>query len=336
MERILARKKPFSPSERSNSATSTTPSDQKSREEKSVSYRKAQYPLLLQTKGSYMGKSPLGITDKSKSFCETLLNSAQPPPKESLFDNDVFESVCNNLENQNETRVIQDVSRLIVPSAEQCALRTKHKYLVESVNEAWKNSIPFTGARPQPEYAVGFRRKAFTDDQLIKLSPFIGDFIAGDRSLFMATYYMYFPFLSCEVKCGAAALDVADIQNAHSMTLAVRAIVELFRVVKREDEVNRQILAFSISHDHQSVRIYGHYPVVDGRDTRPKYYRHPIRKFNFTELDGKEKWTAYRFTKNVYDIWMPGHLKKVCSAIDQLPSNLDTDIPALSEATGLS
>ena len=44
----------------------------------------------------------------------------------------------------------------------------------------------------------------------------------------MATYYMYFPFLTCEVKCGAAALDVADRQNAHSMTLAVRGIVELF------------------------------------------------------------------------------------------------------------
>src|SRR5690606_18654870 len=98
---------------------------------------------------------------------------------------------------------------------------------------------------------------------------------------------MYFPFLTCEVKCGAAALDVADRQNAHSMTLAVRATVELFRAVKREDEVNRQILAFSVSHDHRTVRIYGHYAVIDTKDT--KYYRHPIRTFDFTELDGKDK-----------------------------------------------
>jgi hypothetical protein len=48
---------------------------------------------------------------------------------------------------------------------------------------------------------------------------------------------MYFPFLTCEVKCGAAALDVADQQNAHSMTIAVRGIVELFRLVKREKEL---------------------------------------------------------------------------------------------------
>lgn len=181
---------------------------------------------------------------------------------------------------------------------------------------------------------MGFRREAFTEDQLSKLSPFIGDFIAGDLSFFMATYYMYFPFLACEVKCGAGALEVADRQNAHCMTLAVRAMVELFRLVKREDEVNRQVLAFSISHDHRSVRIYGHYPVINGKDT--KYYRHPIHEFSFIALDGKEKWTAYRFTKNVYDIWMPKHFKRICSAIDQLPTGLDFDVPSLSDATGLS
>ena len=150
----------------------------------------------------------------------------------------------------------------------------------------------------------------------------------------MATYYMYFPFLTCEVKCGAAALDVADRQNAHSMTLAVRGIVELFRAVKREDEVNRKILAFSVSHDHRSVRIYGHYPVITGKDIQ--YFRHPIHTFDFTALDGKDKWTAYRFTKNVYDTWMPTHFKNICSAIDQLPSDLNFDVPPLSEATGLS
>jgi hypothetical protein len=33
-----------------------------------------------------------------------------------------------------------------------------------------------------------------------------------------------------------AALDIADRQSAHSMTMAVRGIVELFRLVKREKE----------------------------------------------------------------------------------------------------
>ncbi|KAK3366552.1 hypothetical protein B0H63DRAFT_490554 [Podospora didyma] len=39
-------------------------------------------------------------------------------------------------------------------------------------------------------------------------------------------------FLTSEVKFGAPALDIADRQNAHSMTLAVRSTVELFHAVR--------------------------------------------------------------------------------------------------------
>ncbi|KAL1872793.1 hypothetical protein VTK73DRAFT_1305 [Phialemonium thermophilum] len=80
----------------------------------------------------------------------------------------------------------------------------------KTVNEEWSNSIPLTRTRLQPVYSVGFKQEAFTEDQLAKLSPFIGSFIARDQSFFMATYYMCFPFLTCEVKRRAAALDIAD------------------------------------------------------------------------------------------------------------------------------
>ena len=150
-----------------------------------------------------------------------------------------------------------------------------------------------------------------------------------DLSFFMAIYYLYFPFLTCEVKCGAAALDVADRQNAHSMTLAVRAVVELFRLVKREKELDREILAFSISYDHDIVRIFGYYPVIEAIKTT--FYRYPIHKFSFTALEGKDKWTAYKFTKNVYDIWMSTHFTRLCSVIDALPVDLNFEVSQHSE-----
>jgi hypothetical protein len=283
-----------------------------------------------------MSRPALAITQISKKNYLHLLDARQTIPKDSLFCDELFEETCEMIRNKNEARIIRDVSELIVPSAEVLAVRgTKHlKILAESVNEGWNNSLPLTGTRPQPDFSVGFKREAFTKEQLDKLTPFIGNFISGDQSYFMATYYMYFPFFTCEVKCGAAALDIADRQNAHSMTLSVRAIVELFRLVGREMELHREILAFSISHDHRSVRIYGHYPVIDGKDT--KYYRNPIRTFDFTELDGKEKWTAYRFTKSVYDTWMPAHFERLCSAIDKIPADLDFSVPQLSQSFGLS
>ncbi|KAH7129635.1 hypothetical protein B0J13DRAFT_140164 [Dactylonectria estremocensis] len=340
MERLLARKKSSS-SMRSRkrsepgSASSATPSDQKPREEKSAPYRDPRYKTLLETKGSFMDKSDLGISNESKSLCRTLLEKEQPTPRDSLFRDDIFEVTCQKVEDRNEARVMRDITPLIVPSAEILATYGAKELgcLIESTNEGWNNALPLTGTRPQPDYSLGFRRRAFSEDQLEKLSPFIGDFITGDQSFFMATYQMYFPFLTCEVKCGAAALDIADRQNAHSMTLAVRAVVELFRLVKRESELDRQILAFSISHDHRLVRIYGHYPVISDTDT--KFYRHPIHEFSFQALDGRDKWTAYRFTKNVYDIWMPAHFERISSAICQLPSHLDFTVPPLPE-TGLS
>ncbi len=331
MEYALARK-------RLDSATSssTTPSDQKPREEKSAQYQDARYETLLATKGVFLKTGKEGLVEESQRLCRDLFEPDQDLlPQGTIFDSKIFEEACNNLQNKNEARINQDFSRLIVPSAETLSLRNKELgILTESVNEGWNNSIPLTGIRPQPDYSVAFRREAFTGDQLAKLSPFIGDFLAGDLSFFMGTYYMYFPFLSCEVKCGAAAIDVADRQNAHTMALAARGIVELFRLVHREGEVHRQVLSFSVSHDHRSVRIYGYYPVIDGKDT--KYYRQPIHEFSLVAAEGKERWTTYQFTKNIYNTWAPGHFKRICSAIDQLPSELDFGVQALSESTGVS
>jgi len=64
--------------------------------------------------------------------------------------------------------------------------------------------------------------------------------------------------------------------------------------------------------------------VLDGPKTA--FYRHPIKTFDFTSEKGKDKWTSYKFTKNVYDIWMPTHLKRICSAIDELSPDLSFEV----------
>ena len=248
-----------------------------------------------------MGKSTRGIADTSKSFYRRLFENEQAYPLETLFRGDLFKTTCEKLTNRNEAMIIRDIGPLIVPSAQTLATfgATDLDKLTEIVNEGWNSAIPIYGSRPQPDYSVGSGRSAFTDKQLERIKPFVSDVDETYTSYFMATWRMYSPFLTCEVKCGATGLDIADPQNAHSITLAVRAVVELFRLAKREKEVDREILALSISHDPRSVRIYGHYAAIDGKDQ--KYFRHPIRDFSFTEIDGKEKWTAYTFTTNVYD-----------------------------------
>ncbi|KAL5315254.1 hypothetical protein ACEPPN_017906 [Leptodophora sp. 'Broadleaf-Isolate-01'] len=318
MNHLLARKKSSSSLREKQSETgsaapsSATPSDQKPREAKSTRYARPSYITVLATKGSFMDKSDLGITDATKSLCRTLLEKDQTLPQDSLFRDDVFDKACRKLQDRNEARVVQDITRLIVPSAETLATygATHLDPLIESANEGWNSAIPFYGPRPQPDYSVGFGRSAFTDDQLEKLKPFVGEVTDTFTSHFIATWQI--------------------------MTIAVRGIVELFRLVKREKELHREILAFSVSHDHRTVRIYGHYPVIDGKKTT--FYRHPIKEFSFTSEEGKDKWTSYKFTKNLYDIWMPTHLKRICLVIDELPPDIDFEVSAQSEPgeSGLS
>lgn len=94
----------------------------------------------------------------------------------------------------------------------------------------------------------------------------------------MGTYYMLFPFLTCEAKGdGSAGLGIADRKNLHSMTLALRGIMEPFRLVGRAEELHRRVLTFSVSHEQEMVRIYGHYPVIEGDKTT--YWRYPMRKY---------------------------------------------------------
>ena len=81
------------------------------------------------------------------------------------------------------------------------------------------------------------------------------------------------------------------------MTLAVRGIVELFKLAKRENELHGELLTFSVFYDHRTVRLYGYYPIIDGPKT--KIYRHPIHTFDITALSGEERWTIYNFTAGV-------------------------------------
>ena len=323
----LARKKSSTALRREALENSSITPSQKT-EGKSAPYKDLAYETLLAEQGSFLDDNSQGIIDDSKNECQTLLDTTQVVPQDSLFRDDLFKETCRKLRNRNEARVISDIARLIVPSAETLATygAIHLNHLIVGMNERWNESIPVTPALPQPDYCVGFRRSAFTQHQLKKLEPFTGNVLAATKlsSFFLATWRMYFPFLTCEAKWGLGGLDVADRQNAHNMTVAVRGIVELFKLVKREKELHRKILGFSISHHDQTVRIFGHYPIINGDKTT--YYCHAIKKFDITNEEGKEKWTAYKFTRNVYDTWMPTHLERICSAIDQIPDNINFEV----------
>ena len=64
-----------------------------------------------------MNEHELGISDRSKDLCRRMLEKKHAPPENTIFYDEVFDEACRKLRNKNEARIIQDIARLLVPSA---------------------------------------------------------------------------------------------------------------------------------------------------------------------------------------------------------------------------
>lgn len=97
----------------------------------------------------------------------------------------------------------------------------------------------------------------------------------------------------------------------------------------------REINRFSISYNKEDARIYGHYLFINRKEVQ--IYRHLIAKFIFAPSgEGDQRWKAYKFVKNVYDLWLPKHFERLYSVIDMLPEVSDTEQESGSLRSGLS
>ena len=283
-----------------------------SRDRKYSAYRDVNYPVVLETKSSFIRPSKDGLLNKDKTLCEKLLLTSQPTPDNSLFDDERFEKFHSLLRGRSEARVYLDLHPLVVPSAENLYISGREEFdgLIEGHNDLWVKAIPFYGPRPQPDHTYGFKWSNFTEIQRRKLN-----IEPTEKSYYTAREDIYFPFLTSEVKCGKQGLDLADRPNAHSMTIALRGIVDLYRKANRSSDIHRRALGFSISHDDNIARIYVHYPEISGNNT--VYWRDRVGKLDFG--DGKEKWKCYQFTLNVCQYFALPLLERLKTVIDQLP-----------------
>ena len=79
-----------------------------------------------------------------------------------------------------------------------------------------------------------------------------------------------------------------------------------------------------------AISTWGNYAVINRRDFT--FYRHSITKFDISNTEqGDNRWVAYAFVRNIYDLWLPEHFKRICSAIDMLPADLNFEVSDQSE-----
>ena len=303
------------------------------------------YENVLAKAGIFMHQhlSQAPISNTCQELCATLLDGEYELPEHSLFEDGMFWTTMESVRRRNEARVVRDITPLIVPSPELLYARRgilHLQHLTEEINAEWTKCICLAGPRPKPDYAIGFMSSAFTDDEVMKLK----SYTAPERAT-LFTEYLYFPFIMCEVKCGENGLNIADRQNAHSASMAVNAIVQLHRAaaqacelhqenqgLPKPEELHGKILAFSISHDHTMVKIYGHYAVIEG--DRTTFYRHLVHSFDLTAMGGREKATAYNFIRETYNTFVPPHFERIRNLIALLPEPRPESLPSVPSGAG--
>lgn len=203
-----------------------------------------------------MGKFDLGITDTSKRLSTLTWGRTIRPSRYTVS----WRFFWRNLRESASEKWSYGCSRNFPTDISVCPLYgSRHlKPLNDSVNEGWNSAIIFNGSRPQLDYCMGFRRSAFTNKYLEKFTPFVGEVTDTFTSYFMATWRMYLASLTCEVRCCTAALDIADRQNAHSMTLRWEVLLNSsdLRNAKRSFTGRYCLPPFRMI--TETIRIYGH------------------------------------------------------------------------------
>ncbi|GCB17611.1 hypothetical protein AAWM_00496 [Aspergillus awamori] len=301
--------------------------------------------FYLGHKGSFWRRytdEEMAIEDKQ--ICEELLERECETPVDTAFDEENFRYINRQqYSGKNGNGTSRMIGQLMVPSAELeifsgrlgsiKGLRQIH--LAESIHEPWYGSTTLDEdpslvrnacgdsapwlrlPTPQPSYAVGFSNYAFSREQLRKLKPFVGEF--WEASSFKGTDRMLFAFLVTEA-LGTDDLEYTiRLRSMHSMTRALRGVVELFRVAGRQDELHQRVLGFSVYYDFQKVEMFAHYVIIE--DNKATYYCDRIGSFSFgfCQDEYKDRWRSYKFVIALYHDWVPIHHQRLCSAIDSLP-----------------
>ena len=270
-------------------------------------------------------KGRLFLSGASKVLCEDFLLVRYEEPPYTQFPLVKFLEVCDRLRTRNEYRVFRDITPLLVPSAELLFVcgHDDLEHIAEEVSTDWTKSDPMGGPKPRPDFAAGIASSAFTEEEISKLK----NHTAWQRAT-LFTDNMYFPFLLSEAKCGDQGINRADRQNAQSSSMAVNAIIQLYRVLgdDQASRLSRQILVFSVSHDNERVKIYGHYAVVEGAKTT--YYRYPIESFTLNFHEGQGRRRTHDFVREIYHKFYPRHLKRIRSALAEMDDLRAQSIPS--------
>lgn len=264
------------------------------------------------------------VNAESKDMCQRLLRPGGLATVYNSCSQQTYMKLFHRATKCSEERVRRDLTPHIVPSAELLYVLDGDQALEnvrEEMSADWTKCSLLGGTQPRPDYAYGLSSATFTEEERTKLENYTN---INNPTKF--TESMYFPFLVCEAKCGKKNINDADRQNVHSASIAVNAIVQLCRAGGEDcvQSLSGRILVFSISHDNERVKIYGHYPLM--RDGRTTFHRYYVHDYSLDGHQGQDRSTGSDFTCAVYRNFYPSHQARIQQAIARLPDPQTTSM----------
>jgi hypothetical protein len=254
------------------------------------------------------------ISEECRSLCKSLVNTPSLPPTGPSFESDRLLKILDLVRFRNEARIVRDIMPFVVPSAELLHVdgHPGLEIICEAMDAEWTQCMTLCGPRPKPDFVAGVAPAAFTSEEIEKLRM---NHSSACPNLFPEN--MYYPFLLCEVKGSDRPIQEAERQSMHSASIAVQAIVQLYRKISAIEEINRKILAFSVAHNNSEVKIFGHFASVGEEST--KYFRHRVYVADVAADFASSEWyKSYNVIRAIYDKFFPAHIQRIKSALSRL------------------
>lgn len=167
-----------------------------------------------------MRQSSAGPIPDDIALCERLFEVIKTS-EDTLFDDMYIQDIDGIFQNRSKARRLMALQPLFIPSAENQYIRgeTRLKDVIDGYDDLWAKAEPILhDQRPQPSHARGLKRSAFSANQLRKLGIKL-----DESSLYTVREEMLFPYLTAESKRKKQALELADRENMHNMSFALRA-----------------------------------------------------------------------------------------------------------------
>jgi hypothetical protein len=197
-----------------------------------------------------------------------------------------------------------EISRRLVPSAELlwvCGVQ-ELEHITEEISVEW-TKCKTLGAPSLPDLAIGIARSAFTEEEMAKLKTTLR--LNDQRRSRIICIFRFCCAKPSVVIKGSIEVIAKTCTAAASLSMPSSSSSGLFDG-NEASELSGQVLVFSISHDNERVKLYGHFAIID--EEKATFYRYPIASFvlNFEENQGRKR--THDFVREIYHKFYPAHL----------------------------